>query len=364
MLVMAMSICGFDHLSSRFLPVAGVRTKFMTRGVQLGSAGAGFLGGLLFWLGSPLWSEPVFRMGFGFLILTSLCTVSVVQDHIFVGLSASKWIPITKGLMAIGRLMFLLAAPVLVGVSGSGAILWAWGATFLVFNAVSWLIADRIANAQAEFSLESPRVTVSEYTNFAMANHLGAVLTMLPTLAFPALVLNFLGDDASAYFYLSWMIGSLLLFSISNVAIALVAQAAEDEHELGQLVRTAFRFTSMIIVPGVLVLLFAADHLLALVGPGYQTAANCLRLLAVACLIFPINAFYIASMRVQRQLLPILIHGGISGGVAFGSAVVLGQSMGLTGFGLAFLGGQIAGAIMISIALVGPVVAARINRTA
>jgi O-antigen/teichoic acid export membrane protein len=346
MLVMTLSICGLDHLSSRFLPVTGKQKSIFTVGVQLGAFTTGCIGGLVFWLGSGLWSDPVSRFGIAFVLLAGLCTLSVVQDHVFVGLNASKWIPITKGAMAVGRVGIVLIAPILLAFGGGTLILWAWGTMFLAANVFGVILSIRHSTFPQKANDSNPQ-EIRQYLRFAGFNHLGTLLSMLPTLAFPALVLNFLGDEASAYFYLSWMIGSLLLFSISNVAIAFVAQTAEREEELGTLLRSAFRYTYALVVPGVIVLLLGAPWFLSLLGPGYDTAARCLQIIAIACLFFPVNAFYVAVMRLRQSLAPIVWHGALSGGSSLALALYLGPAYGITGFGIAFLLGQVIGALIV-----------------
>jgi len=345
MLVTSLSLCGLNFAASRFLPVAGSRRGAMVHGLQIAAGGLGAAGGAIFMAGSAIWSAPAAQVGLPFVAAAACCAIFTIQDHVLLGLNRAAWVAIGNALVGIAKLALLIGLVSLLARPSWAIIFWPWVATAACAAVIVWVLAASHARALSTAASSLPSVWA--ICRFALANHFGAILLQLPPLIFPIVVYQMLGQEATAYFYTSWMLASMVMLLASNIASALVAQAARAEARADRTQQTALRYVMLLVVPGSILLLLGGRAALAIFGPAYQHGYALLITLALGCPVYALNAFYAGLMRVRRALRPVLIQGALAGGVALGLAPLLGSSLGLPGFGLAYVLGQIVAASLL-----------------
>ena len=348
MLVTNLSLCGVNFLGSRLLPIAGARRLEFSRRIQLAAAALGAGGGALFLLGSPLWAEPLGRLGLLFVAATALWTVLTAQDHLMLGLGRAVWVPIRNGSLGILRLVLLLSAVLVLGQSGWLDVFWPWFISAVVGSLGVWIMTERFAAAPSESGQDGAQLPrLAQASRFALAHHLGSILLQLPALVYPVLVLHLLGEEATAYFYISWRIAQILMLTSSNIASAMVTQMAYRSEESHALLMLGVRYAMALVLPGVACFIVFARPMLSVFGSSYQEGYGLLAILALGCLVYPVNAFYAGLMRARFQLKPVLIQGGIAGALSLGLVWPLGSHLGLAGFGIAYVVGQGAAALFV-----------------
>ena len=159
-----------------------------------------------------------------------------------------------------------------------------------------------------------------------------------PPLVLPIMVVNLLGPEQNAYFYIAWTIGSLLFAIPHAVSRSLFAEGAHFEDELGANVYRSFRFSFLILIPAIVLLLLLGEWLLLLFGVSYS--ANGLLLLKSLVLSSPlicINTIYFSILRVQDRIMELVIISGFTTiGTLVGSYFIV-PMIGITGSGYALL---------------------------
>jgi O-antigen/teichoic acid export membrane protein len=191
---------------------------------------------------------------------------------------------------------------------------------------------------------------VKDMVRFAFANYVSAFLWGAPAVVFPIMVLNLLGAESNAYFYIAWAIGSVLTIVPNDVSTSLFAEGSYDETQLRSNIKRSLKMVFIILVPSVILVMLIADKLLLLFGGDYsQNATFLLRILALATLPLAINIIYMGIKRVQRDLKSILGLTTFVAVVALGLAFVLVPDVGIKGAGIAWLAGQSCAALVIII---------------
>jgi O-antigen/teichoic acid export membrane protein len=158
------------------------------------------------------------------------------------------------------------------------------------------------------------------------------------------LVLAFMPGAANAYYYSAWAVSFSFRLLAVNMSNALIVEGALAETKVRSLVRQVSRMAFAVVVPLVVVVVVAADPIMAAFGPKYTEAASLLRLFAVALIPFTILNFVIAVERIQERVGRALLIAGASTALTIGLDLWLIPSIGLSGAGWGWLIGQTLGA--------------------
>lgn len=182
------------------------------------------------------------------------------------------------------------------------------------------------------------RKVVNDVVHFSFPNYIGDIFWYTPAFILPIIVVNLLGPESNAYFYVAWGIGNMLTMIPSATSISLFAEGSYEEEKLEQNAWRSLKMISLILVPVVILVLAFAGKLLLLFGGLYsQNATALLRLLAVSALPFAINAVYLGTKRAEKKLKVVICLTAFVGALTVGLSFLLLSRMGITGAGIAWL---------------------------
>jgi len=349
-LLAVLSLVGFNISLVRFLPRAENPSKMINTCLTLGSlvsllAAAIFLAGLGVW--SPALSfvreNAIFCLAFLFFAI--LWTLSSLIDFAFLAKRRAGFALSKNTIFSLLK----LPLPVLFALY------------FQTFGVVaSWYIAVAVALAVAVL-LFLPRVQngyrpvpaldlglFKKQWRYSSGNYLVNLLSLSPAFLLPLMVVNLLGAEQNAYFYVAWMMASLLFAIATGVSRSLFAEGSHFEDRLRENVVKSLKSTFLLLVPAVILLAAAGKWLLLIFGQGYSL--NALPLLWVLCLSslpLGINYIYTGILRVTGRITElIIIWGFIALAVLLGSYLIM-PLTGIIGIGYAWLGAQLIVAIYI-----------------
>jgi O-antigen/teichoic acid export membrane protein len=176
---------------------------------------------------------------------------------------------------------------------------------------------------------------------FASANFLANCSLTITGYVLPLVVLNVLGEEQTAYFYVSWSFSQVVFGVMGAVTINLFAEGSHDQARLREYVKKSLKLMTLILIPAVTLTLLLGDKLLLAFGDEYsQNATHLLWLLILACVPAGLNYTYIAVMRVGTQMRGIVAITLFLAILTLGSSPYLLSHMGLTGVGVAWIAGQ------------------------
>jgi O-antigen/teichoic acid export membrane protein len=349
-LLALLSLVGFDISLVRFLPQADNPRKMINTCFTVGSlvsllAAGIFLAGLGFW--SPALSfvreNAVFRLAF--LLFAVVWTLSLLIDPAFLAKRRAGFILSRNTIFSLLRLPLpVLLAP--------------YFHTFGVV--VSWAIALAIALAVA-ILLFLPRVQdgyrpvpvlnvalIKNTWRYSSGNYFVNLLSIAPTYLLTLMVVNVLGAEHNAYFYIAWMMAGWLFTIPLATSSSLFAEGSHFEDRLRENVIKSLKSTFLLLVPAAILLAAVGKWLLLAFGQGYSL--NALRLLWVLCLSslpLGVNYIYTGTLRVTGRITQLItIWGCIAVGALVASYLLL-PLTGIIGIGYAWLGAHLIVAIYV-----------------
>ena len=235
-----------------------------------------------------------------FAVLVAGTAVNQLTDGIFLSINR-----VVSNLIVNGVLLSVvrLAAPfVLVGagVFGSFGVFGAVGGSAVIAALLSlWAILRHLPDRPT--LRPSPQFSASG--RFAGAGYLSNVLYITPQLVFPVLIINAQGPAASAVFFISFQVVTLLNHVVYTVSASMYAEVSRDPQRADAIVRKAGRTIAALAGLGIVVLVAAAPLLLAVFGSGYSSQGTAvLRVLALGTVGVAFNYWSSIRLRIAHHL--------------------------------------------------------------
>ena len=343
-LVVSLSRLGLEMGLVRYLHRTGEDTTATINTVFTIGLLVSVMAAFIFIAGLDLWSpallfireNPVYLAAF--VLCTAASTLSLFTDHAFIARRRAGFA------MAKGLIFSLLKLPLpilLAGLFQSFGIFASWSISLVVALVVSiFLFLPRVEPGY-RFSFTIKRRIIQEIFRFSLANYISILLWEAPAFIFPLFLLNLLGSEANAFFYMAWSIGGILIMIPSAVSVSLFAEGSYDEENLKSSIVRSLKMTSLILIPSVILVIVISEKLMLIYGGAYSAnATSLLRILALATLPLAINIIFLGIKRVQKDLKTIIILTAFVAAITLGLGYVLIPRLGIDGAGIAWLSGQ------------------------
>jgi O-antigen/teichoic acid export membrane protein len=344
-LLVAVSGLGLDFAMVRFLPREADSTGLINTALTIGVLAALILSAV-FLVGVQVWAPsllPLRRDAFAttsFMVGTACMTITTLLNAVFLArmrsgfvLAQSVVFGTTKVLLAIVLASVAAGLTVLVGA-------WAIGAAAAIALGLLWFLQQ----ANVPGYRPQPKVqwsAVHRMTRFAAINYLSVVLAAAPLYVMPLLVLNMLGPEANAYFYVASSISGLLAMAPTAVSMTLFAHGSQDNNLPTAQVVEGIRFSIGLLTPAIIAIFLFGGRVLLFFGSAYSEAATkLLWLLALATLPMTLNVAYFSVRRVQHRMADVVISLGWILIVTLGVSAILLPRVGLIGAGAVWLAAQ------------------------
>ena len=328
----------------RFLPHSGesassmVNTVFTIGVLASIVAAAIFVAGLGFWSPALLFLRQNSIYLAAFVLFTIAYNITHFADQVFIAQRRARFL-LAKNL--IFSLLKLLLVILLAAFFQSFGIFASWGVSLGVALLVSlFLFLPRAQPGYRPF-FAIDRRAINDMLRFSFANYLAVFLWGAPVYVIPIMVVNLLGAEANAYFYIAWAVASVLTMIASATATSLFAEGSHDEERLGLNTWRTLKMTYLILVPAVILILAIAPQLLLLFGGSYsENATTLLRILAISALPLVTNYIYLETKRVKKKLKIVIGLSAFAGAATLGLTYLLLPLMGVNGAGIAWLSTQ------------------------
>lgn len=339
-LLALLSMPGFDTALIRFLPKAEKPQAMINSSFTIGGIIA-LVVSVIFIAGLDIWSPAlgfikeniIFSAAFVFFVITmtissALISVFIAARRADLVLSRSTMFSAIKVPLPILMVLF-----------------------FHTFGiAASWGIAAAVAFAVALFFFV-PRVQphykpvpelnldiIGSIWRYSAGSYLAFLFDSAPALILPIMVVNLLGAEPNAYFYVAWMIAGLLFAIPAAVARSLFAEGAHFKDELWSNAVKSLKFVFLLLVPAVILVLLVGKWLLLLFGEDYSVnGLLLLRILCVSSLFVSVNRIYITTLRVEDRVRELVLICGFIAIVTLLGSYLLMPQIGMAGIGYVWL---------------------------
>lgn len=362
LLLVTLSTLGLDFALVRFLPSAGQSAHRMVNSSLTLAGMAGVVLSGIFVAGVGFWSPGLAVLRQSplnsaiFIAAAVAATLSVVVGKVFVARRRAGFM-LASGLVASS---LRLPLPILLAASlQSFGIFTAWAIAVLVSLIIGVLVfVPRIQPGYRLLPVFDGRIA-GKMMRFSLANYVGHLFWVLPGLVFPIMVLNILGAEANAYFYIAWAVGGIVTVIPLAVATSLFAEGSHDERTLTVNAWRSLKLTFLIIVPAAAVLIAVADKVLILFGGSYsESGVTLVRIAVLATFPIAINHIYLSMKRVQSKLVQLVALSVFIAVAALLLSYLLLPRLGINGVGVAWVVSQgvVATGIVIRFAAGRPAV--------
>jgi len=349
-LLALLSIAGLNFSVIRFLSQADKPRGLINSSFTLSClislvTAAAFIAAVDFW--SPALSfvkqDVIFYLTF--VVVVMLSTLSKLMDSVFVARRSAGFMLSKNVIFSLLRIPMVVALAIFFHTFGVVA---SWGIALGIAFAISvFLFLPRV---EVGYKLV-PTLSLSQFKGmrqYSAGSYLASLLGRAPIMILPLMVVNLLGTESNAYFYIAWMIASSLFTISGSVSRSLFAEGSYSQENVKENVTRSIKFAFLLLVPAVIALIAAAKWLLLAFGESYSTNAFVLLcLLILASLPRGINQVYIGLLRVQGRLKELVIIRGFITVSVLTLSLFFMSAYGIIAIGYVWLGVQ----IVISIAL-------------
>jgi O-antigen/teichoic acid export membrane protein len=283
-------------------------------------------------------------------------TVVNMYGSAFIAARRADGLLTIQGLVSLIKVLLVL--PLFAVGLGAPGIVVAWVVSSLIGVALGalWLLprlglggqgsgGEPVRSVSAAHGGQRPRSRASAVGHL-IGQHLTSVGGQVTPLLLPILVAVRLGVLTNAYFYITWMIGSVFFMVSPSISNALFAESVRAGSGLRATVGKALRVTSVLLAPAMVVMVVGGRLILGIFGQAYVSAGyGLLILLAVSALPDAVSNIAVAVCRATNRLgYSVAINIGILVTTVTGSWLLM-PRLGLLGVGVSWLGAQLLASI-------------------
>lgn len=199
------------------------------------------------------------------------------------------------------------------------------------------------------------RESVNELVHYSLGNYVAGLLWTrgVPSFLLPLMVINVLGAEANAYFYIAWSIALIIFMIPGAISWSLFVEGSHHEELLLPNTKRALKLSLLILVPAIAIIFVLGNKLLLLFGQSYSNNATILLwILALSTLPMCINELYLTVNRVRKNMKRLIMVSAIAACLSLGLGYFLMIKMGLVGVGVGWLVGQALVAVLVLYLLV------------
>ncbi|MEA3253755.1 MAG: glycosyltransferase [Chloroflexota bacterium] len=342
-LLSRLSGLGFGYGLIRFLPDAGERASTLINSCFTIAGLTSLATALVFLAGLNLWSPALIYLHqpglfIFFVFLTAAYTLFLLIDQAFIARRSARSVLFKNAAAGMVKIAAVMALAIFLSSFGIFA---SWG--LAVFVALAMALFWFLPKAQQGYA-PIPAVSkeaVNKVLHFSLGNYIAELFWFAPIMLFPLMVVNILGAETNAYFYIPWAIAQMLFAIPMAVSYSLFAEGSHEEHLLRSNTLKSLKLCLLILVPVAAVLFAVSDKLLLLFGSSYsENGAALLRILALSTIPVGINCICLGVMRVKKNTRGVMLLSASIACLALVSGYIMMTGMGLLGVGTAWIATQ------------------------
>jgi len=245
--------------------------------------------GVIFIAGVDVWAVElhiVKRYAFPYLLFLAASSITLLTGSAFIALRKAEYY-FLQSLFMGSRILFLIPLVFL----GTLGIFSSVGTSFVVTLIFSLFLLVKLGIKPAGMD----RGFLSDAFHFSAGNYVAALLMRSPGYILPVMVLNMLGAEETAHYYLAFAITSLLFMIPHAVSTSLFVEGSHGEALKKTALKSIFAIFCLLI-PAVIVLYFFGELVLELIGKDYALGAlNVLRIMAL-------SSFFVAICQIHSSI--------------------------------------------------------------
>jgi len=267
-----------------------------------------------------------------FILFCIFSSVFLLYNNIFTAFLRAQY-AFYQNLVVASKIIFVI---ILVQLNGLG---------IFVAYTIGLIVAVLIANIffrrlYIGYKLKPTldRTVLKNILFFSVGNYIGDTLKNILSFTMALCVINILGAEQNAYYYIAWMMAGLLFNIAYSVNNSFVADNAANTLSLRTQIFKSFKFVAIILIPSGITLYLVGGYILELFGESYSfESLGLLQLLIISSVPLAINEIGIAVLRVQKRVVPVILIYAFNTCLTITMSCILLNTVGIMGFGIAWL---------------------------
>ena len=321
-LIATLSLLGFNASLIRFLPQVEKPQELINSCLTLCGLTSIvvvviFLASIDFWSPALAFIKESAIFSATFIILTLVLTLSILIGNVFIARRRAGFVLCHNTIASFIKI--LLPIPFVLFFYSFGIVA-SWGAAFGISLVVSiFIFMPKVQSHYKPIPMLKLNL-IKDIWQYSSGNYLVYLFMAAPFLALPIIVVNLLGAEQNAYFYIAWTIATALSAIPTGIALSLFAEGSHFKDKLRGNTVKALKFTFLLLIPAVILLVLVGKWLLLAFGQNYSAnALYLLWVLAISSLPFSITLVYTSILRVTNRIKELVV---IWGFVTIGVLVV------------------------------------------
>jgi O-antigen/teichoic acid export membrane protein len=282
---------------------------------------------------------------FAFIFFMAFASIGSLMDSVFIAFRNTKYILVKNSVFSFLKIggLFLF-----VGLGAFGIFV-SWMLSLVVaLGILFWILVVKFDYKPKLVFYDS---IIKQMGKYSFGNYVAGFIGGLPLMILPIMILNKLGAEVVAYYYMPMMIAGLLFVIPQATANSLFAEGSYSEKDLRGLVWKAVRIISLLLIPGILIVFFFGDLVLGLFGAEYAVEGfGLLRILAVSGVFVGGYRIFEGILKVRKKL------GSLVGVAAMNAILIIGlsgllMSYGTVGIAVSWMIGYIVSLVVFGIVI-------------
>jgi O-antigen/teichoic acid export membrane protein len=208
-----------------------------------------------------------------------------------------------------------------------------------------------LARSGIKTQLVIDREFLSDTFHFSAGNYFAGLFIAAPTMVLPIMVLNMLGAEQAAYYFIAYAIAALLFMIPNAVGTSLFVEGSHGE-VLRNIVKRSLLAVFLLLIPAALLLYMLGGWMMGLVGPAYAVGGvGVLRVMIAASFFVALNVMFFSIKRIQQDIGPLILLSGFIFTLLVGSGYVFMNMFGVVGVGYAWMLSHGIGSIVVGVLL-------------
>lgn len=306
-LVITLSRLGFDFSLIRFMPSKNRNAVFSTCLAMTVASSIVFSSAYLMTVGYISPSISFIRDFAPIFILFALFnSILLTTGNTFISFKKGEYY-LAQNVLDATRIPALIP----LAVFGPMGIFLSSGFSIFLSSLVAFYFIFRVIKLKFEFSSEFLRET----SRVSTINYLSDLLFEIPSLVLPLIILNMLGAEDVAKYYIAIAIGNIILLVPSAVSVSYFVEGSHGTNMKNEFFK-AILFIYALLLPAVIVIYFFGGFALHFFGSIYAQAIDLLR-------VYAISSFFVVILLMFMPILNVKLMVGRNIQISFLRFVIL-----------------------------------------
>ncbi len=348
-MITGLSSFGFDFALIKYLALEDNKSKLINTCISISIISASILS-LLFIVGIKIWSPNLIflhgnlMIGFIFIFITSInSAINIIITGVFVGSRSSNYS------FYINNITFLriFVCPFLVAMGALGIYLSCYISAIISILFGFYLLTRIHINYIPSFVLDKP--SAQKIFHYSLYNYAAKMLESLPIFVFSILIINLLGADMNAYFYIAYSISAIFIIIPSSVSNSFITECSYFPEKFKDNFKKSVLITLKPLALLIIIIILFGRYILTLFGEQYsEYSYMTLVLLAFASIPVSINYFIISIKRIRNEMTSVIMIFGLIALISILTSYVLMIDFGINGVGVAwFIGNSLVAFLLL-----------------